>query len=60
MKESAARILIVDDDIRTSALLERYLVDQGFTVHTVESGRRVEHVLNERHIELMVLDLMLP
>jgi two-component system phosphate regulon response regulator OmpR len=60
MKESAARILIVDDDVRTSALLERYLVDQGFTVHTVESGRHLEHVLNERHIDLMVLDLMLP
>jgi two-component system, OmpR family, phosphate regulon response regulator OmpR len=60
MKESAARILIVDDDTRTSALLERYLADQGFTVHTVENGRRLEHVLNERHIDLMVLDLMLP
>jgi two-component system, OmpR family, phosphate regulon response regulator OmpR len=60
MKESSARILIVDDDIRTSALLERYLADQGFTVYTIENGRRLEHVLNEHHIDLLVLDLMLP
>lgn len=60
MKEHPARILIVDDDMRTLALLERYLSDQGFTVHTMGNGKRLEHVLNERHIDLMVLDLMLP
>jgi two-component system, OmpR family, phosphate regulon response regulator OmpR len=60
MKESAARILIVDDDIRTSALLERYLADQGFTVHTMGNGRRLEQALHERHVDLVVLDLMLP
>lgn len=60
MKDTPTKILIIDDDIRTRALLERYLKDQGFAVMAVENGRFLEQHLKEHHIDLLVLDLMLP
>src|SRR5574340_1189437 len=60
MKETLARILIIDDDLRTRSLLERYLKDQGFSVTTAENGRMLESTLAEHRVDLMVLDLMLP
>ena len=33
------KILVVDDDMRLRALLERYLTEQGFQVRSVEIGR---------------------
>jgi two-component system phosphate regulon response regulator OmpR len=35
MNESKSKILVVDDDLRLRALLERYLSEQGFTVKAV-------------------------
>jgi two-component system phosphate regulon response regulator OmpR len=60
MKQALARILIVDDDLRTRSLLERYLKDQGFAVLTAEHGRTLEVLLAEHRVDLLVLDLMLP
>lgn len=60
MKDTPVRILIVDDDLRTRNLLERYLKDQGFAVMALENGRTLEAMLSEHHIDLLVLDLMLP
>lgn len=60
MKETLARILIIDDDLRTRSLLERYLKDQGFAVTAVENGRTLETLLAEHRVDLLVLDLMLP
>ncbi|MGH8283393.1 MAG: osmolarity response regulator transcription factor OmpR [Gammaproteobacteria bacterium] len=60
MKETLAKILIIDDDLRTRSLLERYLKDQGFAVMTAENGRALEQTLAEHHVDLLVLDLMLP
>jgi len=37
MKDTATKILITDDDLRTRALLERYLKDQGFAVMAAET-----------------------
>jgi two-component system, OmpR family, phosphate regulon response regulator OmpR len=60
MKDRPTKILIIDDDLRTRALLERYLKDQGFSVMALENGRTLEQVLKDHHIDLLVLDLMLP
>jgi two-component system, OmpR family, phosphate regulon response regulator OmpR len=60
MKEKPTKILIIDDDLRTRTLLERYLKDQGFSVMTADSGRSIEQILNDHHVDLLVLDLMLP
>lgn len=54
------RILVVDDDIRLRALLERYLLEQGFQVRAVAGGQQMDRLLERENFSLMVLDLMLP
>ncbi len=56
----AARILVVDDDRRLRALLERYLREQGYDVRGAEDGTDMRRALGREHIDLIVLDLMLP
>ncbi|HEX7816025.1 two-component system response regulator OmpR [Dyella sp.] len=53
-------ILIVDDDRRLRELLQRYLEQQGFQVSGVGDARELDRELSRRHIDLIVLDLMLP
>jgi two-component system phosphate regulon response regulator OmpR len=60
VKTHLARILIVDDDLRMRTLLDAYLTQQGFFVLTLAEGRQVAAVIPEEHIDLVVLDLMLP
>lgn len=60
MGETADRILIVDDDVRLRALLERYLSDQGFQVRAVADSVQMDRVLLRETFHLIVLDLMLP
>jgi two-component system phosphate regulon response regulator OmpR len=54
------RLLLVDDDLRLRSLLETYLRREGFQVVLAANWRQMERVLKESHVDLMVLDLMLP
>jgi two-component system phosphate regulon response regulator OmpR len=54
------KILVVDDDARLRALLERYLTEQDFEVLTAGSGQEMQRQLARRPVDLMVLDVMLP
>lgn len=58
--EAPPKILIVEDDTRTRALLDRYLKEQGFAVLTLASGRRLDEMLAAHPVKLLILDLMLP
>lgn len=58
--QETTKILVVDDDVRLRALLERYLVEQGFQVRTVADYEQMQRVMEREHFHLMVLDLMLP
>ena len=60
MNEPAARILLVDDDLRLRELLQRYLETQGFAVKGVGDGTQMRQALDRGHYDLIVLDLMLP
>src|SRR5690554_5758204 len=60
MTKSASRILVVDDDVRLRALLERYLTEQGFLVRTAADSEQMNRLLVRETFHLMVLDLMLP
>ncbi len=53
-------ILIVDDDLRLRDLLERYLTQQGFRARSVANAAAMRRALAEHHVDLIVLDLMLP
>ena len=60
MTEGKARILVVDDDLRLRDLLSRYLSEQGFEVLTVSDAAALDQALAHSHIDVLVLDLMLP
>lgn len=60
MEEKKRKILVVDDDARLRALLERYLGEQGFTVKSVADSGQMDRALARELYDLMVLDLMLP
>lgn len=53
-------ILIVDDDHKLARLLKDYLQDQDYKVSTVGSGKQLDRFLLSKHVDLLVLDLMLP
>jgi len=57
---SSRKILIVDDDPRMRDLLRRYLSEQGFSVFVAEDGKEMAKIWQRDHIDLLVLDLMLP
>ncbi|PHM74112.1 two-component system response regulator OmpR [Xenorhabdus kozodoii] len=59
MQESY-KILVVDDDMRLRALLERYLSDQGFQVRSAANAEQMDRLLTRESIQLIILDLMLP
>ena len=54
------KLLVVDDDKRLRELLERYLGEQGFVVHSAEDADAMDRALAHEAFDLVVLDLMLP
>lgn len=60
MGQETTKILVVDDDMRLRALLERYLHEQGFAVRTAANAEQMDRLLERENFHLMVLDLMLP
>jgi two-component system OmpR family response regulator/two-component system phosphate regulon response regulator OmpR len=59
-EERPARILVVDDDFRLRELLRRYLSEQGLEVRVAADAEQMDRALAREHIDLIVLDLMLP
>lgn len=53
-------ILVVDDDQEIRTLLGGYLERNGYRVTLLPDGRDLARTLEERAIDLLVLDLMLP
>jgi two-component system OmpR family response regulator len=53
-------ILVVDDDREIRTLLSDYLQKNGYRVSAVGEGRAMRRVLEQSHVDLIVLDLMLP
>jgi len=54
------KILVVDDDPKLRDLLRRYLSEQGFSVFVAEDGKEMAKIWQRDHIDLLVLDLVLP
>lgn len=54
------RILLVEDDARTAALVGEYLREQGFVVEHVANGDEAVRRITAAPPDLVVLDLMLP
>ena len=53
-------ILVVDDDKNTRRLLRAVLDAESFTVSLAENGEEALEALEREHIDLIVLDIMMP
>ena len=58
--ERTPHILVVDDDREIRTLLARFLGNHGYRVTVAADGREMAKAMDERGIDLVVLDLMLP
>ncbi|MGN6185782.1 MAG: response regulator [Thermoanaerobaculia bacterium] len=55
-----ARILVVEDDLVSAALIEGYLAEAGYDVTTVADGADAVAELGRTHFDLLILDINLP
>lgn len=53
-------ILVVDDDKHTRLLFRTVLESENYTVFTAENGVKALDVMESEHIDLVVLDIMMP
>ncbi|AEK61019.1 Two-component response regulator [Collimonas fungivorans Ter331] len=58
--ETAAHILVVDDDHEIRTLLAEYLDANGFRTLMATNGNDMRKILSEARVDLVVLDLTLP
>ena len=58
--EAQAHIIVVDDDARLRALLQRYLTSDGHFVSVASSAAEARSKLESLEFDLMVLDVMMP
>ncbi len=53
-------ILVVDDDKHTRLLFRTVLESENYTVFTAENGVQALKIMESEHIDLVVLDVMMP
>ncbi|MBB3113482.1 DNA-binding response OmpR family regulator [Paenibacillus phyllosphaerae] len=53
-------ILIVDDDPKIAQLIEIYLTNEGFAVSKANDGLEALSKMDEAHVDLVILDIMMP
>lgn len=53
-------ILIAEDDTHTRTLMKTVLEQAGYTVYTAANGAIALDMMDEYHIDLLVLDIMMP
>lgn len=54
------KILVADDDKNTRLLFTALLQAQGYSVVTAENGEEALAMMDKEHIDLVVLDIMMP
>ena len=57
--QETPKIIVVDDDMRLRSLLERYLLEQGYTVRSAANADQMDRLLERENFHLLVLDLTL-
>src|SRR5213078_1295079 len=53
-------ILVVDDQKEICDVVQEYLTGEGYRVSTANDGTGMRRVLSQSHVDLVILDLMLP
>lgn len=54
------KVLVVDDDKNTRLFMNALLGEAGYTVMLAEDGRGALDVMDKEHIDLVILDVMMP
>ena len=54
------QILVVDDDKNTRLLLKAVLQEEGYRVILAENGERALELLDREHIDMAIVDIMMP
>jgi len=60
VRRQGGRVLVVEDDNDTRALLREYLEGAGLTVSAADNGRDALHAVNRDSPDAVLLDLMMP
>ncbi len=60
ISDDAAHLLVVDDDTRIRALLNRYLSENGFRVTVAADGAEAKRKLAGLDFDLIIMDVMMP
>lgn len=53
-------ILVVEDDKHTQQLFQAILKQENYTVSTADNGAKALEIMDEQHIDLVILDIMMP
>jgi two-component system OmpR family response regulator len=53
-------ILVVDDQKEICDVVQEYLTGEGYRVPTANDGNGMRRALGQSHVDLAILDLMLP
>src|SRR5947207_2842172 len=53
-------ILVVDDQKEICDVVQEYLTGEGYRVSTANDGNGMRRALGQSHVDLVILDLMLP
>ena len=54
------RVLVVDDEVRIQHACKRLLTEEGCDVEVAENGIRGLKMIEEKHFDIILLDLMMP
>lgn len=54
------KILIAEDDKNTAKLMKAVLKQEGYEVFSAENGQQALDIMDKQHIDLVVLDIMMP
>ncbi|MBR2033036.1 MAG: response regulator, partial [Alphaproteobacteria bacterium] len=60
MDKEAKHILVIDDDARLRALLQRFLRESGFFVSVSKSAEEARQLLQQYAFDLLIVDVMMP
>ncbi len=53
-------ILVAEDDKNARMLMKTVLTNDGYSVYTVQNGMEALELIDRQHIDLIVLDIMMP
>lgn len=60
MASKVGRVLVVDDEQDTRALIQEVLVEEGYDVHLCANGEQALQALGRNHFELVLADVKMP